>query len=67
LGIKPSPRINELFWQSDAFHYNNEPYVYEKTKEGDRTKEYIESLLNDNKNIFMILEKEKEIIGFLYA
>ena len=58
-------RINKLYWQSDYFHYNNEPYIYEKTDEGCRTKEYIESLLNEN--IFIVLEEEKEIIGFLYA
>jgi len=59
--------INRLYWQSDCFHYNNEPYIYEKTNEGCRTKEYIESLLNDKINIFIVLEKEKEVIGFLFA
>jgi diamine N-acetyltransferase len=59
--------INKLYWQSDCFHYNNEPYIYEKTDEGCRTKEYIESLLNEEKNILIALETEKEIIGFLYA
>jgi len=60
-------KINKLYWQSDCFHYNNEPYIYEKTEEGCRTKEYIESLLNEEKNILIALETEKEIIGFLYA
>jgi diamine N-acetyltransferase len=60
-------RLNKLFWQSDYFHYNNEPYIYEKTNDGCRTREYIESLLNDKINIFIVLEKEKEIIGFLLA
>ena len=60
-------KINSLYWQSDCFHYNNEPYIYEKTEEGCRTKEYIESLLNEEKNILIALETEKEIIGFLYA
>src|SRR5215510_11722164 len=60
-------RINELFWQSDCFHYNNEPYIYEKTNEGCRPKEYIEKIINDKNIIFLILEKEKEVIGFLHA
>ena len=62
-------KINKLYWQSDCFHYNNEPYIYEKTNEGFRTKEYIESLLDEEKNILIALETEteKEIIGFLYA
>jgi diamine N-acetyltransferase len=60
-------KINKLYWQSDCFHYSNEPYIYEKTDEGCRTKEYIESLLKEEINIFIVLEKEKEIIGFLYA
>jgi diamine N-acetyltransferase len=60
-------KINKLYWQSDCFHYNNEPYIYGKTDEGCRTKEYIESLLNEEKNILIALETEKEIIGFLYA
>jgi ribosomal protein S18 acetylase RimI-like enzyme len=60
-------KINILFWQSDIYHYNNEPYIYEKTAEGCRTREYIESLINDKKSIFIVLEKGKEIIGFLYA
>ena len=65
--IEDYDKINKLYWQSDCFHYNNEPYIYEKTNEGCRTKEYIESLLNEKINIFVVLEKEKEIIGFLYA
>ena len=60
-------QINKLFWQSDCFHYNNEPYIYEKTNDGGRTMEYIESLINDTTNIFVVLEKENEIIGFLFA
>ena len=60
-------RINKLFWQSDCLHYNNEPYIYEKTNDGCRTREYIESIINDKANIFVVLEKEKEIIGFLFA
>ena len=67
--IKDYDKINKLYWQSDCFHYNNEPYIYEKTNEGCRNKEYIEPLLNEEINIFIVLEKEKEkeIIGFLYA
>ena len=65
--IEDYDKINKLYWQSDCFHYNNEPYIYEKTEEGCRTKEYIESLLNEEKNILIALETEKEIIGFLYA
>jgi len=61
-------KINKLYWQSDCFHYNSEPYIYEQTDEGFRTKEFIESLLNnEEKNILIALETEKEIIGFLYA
>ena len=67
VNIQDFDKINNLFWQSDCLHYNNEPYIYEKTNEGSRTKEYIESLLNDKTNIFIVLEKEKEIIGFLLA
>jgi len=47
-------KINRLYWQSDCFHYNNESYIYEKTNEGCRTKEYIESLLNDKINYMII-------------
>jgi len=65
--IEDYEKINNLFWQSDYFHYNNEPYIYEKTNDGCRTREYIETLLNDKTNIFIVLEKEKEIIGFLIA
>ena len=60
-------RINELFWQSDQYHYENEPYIYEKTTGGNRSKEYIETLLNGEENLFIVLEQEGEIIGFLYA
>ena len=65
--IEDYDKINKLYWQSDCFHYNNEPYIYEKTDEGFRTKGFIESLLNEEKNILLALETEKEIIGFLYA
>jgi len=60
-------KINKLFWQSDCFHYNNEPYIYEKTDDGCRTREYIESLINDENNFIIVLEKKKEVIGFLIA
>ena len=65
--IEDYDRINELFWQSDNYHYYNEPYIYIKTDEACRSSEYIESLINDESNIFLILENENEIIGFLYA
>jgi ribosomal protein S18 acetylase RimI-like enzyme len=60
-------RINELFWQSDLFHHNNEPNIYEKTNEGHRSKEYIETILNEDKDIFVVLELDDKIIGFLYG
>jgi len=60
-------KINNLFWQSDCYHYNKEPYIYEKTNVGSRTREYIETIINDEKSIIVVLEKEKEIVGFLYA
>jgi len=60
-------QINNLFWQSDLYHYNNEPYIYEKSNEHARSKEYIESLINDKASIFIVLEIENNIIGFLYA
>jgi len=65
--IEDYDKINKLYWQSSCFHYNNEPYIYEKTNEGCRAKEYIESLLSEKTNIFMVLEEEREIIGFLFA
>ena len=65
--IEDYEKINNLFWQSDFFHYNNDLYIYEKTNDGCRTIEYIESLIKDETNIFIVLEKEKEIIGFLIA
>ena len=59
--------INELFWQSDVFHNNNEPYIYEKTTEGYRSNEYLESILQEKNSMFILLEQNNEIIGFLYA
>ena len=55
-------QINELFWQSDLYHYRNEPYIYEKTNEGHRTEEYFKSLIEDENNVFIVLEKENKII-----
>ena len=60
-------QINNLFWQSDLYHDRNEPYIYEKSNERARSKEYIESLINDKASIFIVLEIENKIIGFLYA
>ena len=60
-------RINELYWQSDKFHYENEPYIYEKTNDGCRSREYIESVIYGETNFFIIIENDIEIIGFLYA
>ena len=65
--IEDYDKINKLFWQSDNYHYYNEPYIYKKTDEACRSSEYIESLINDGANIFFILEIKNEIIGFLYA
>jgi hypothetical protein len=47
-------KINNLNWQSDLYHYNNEPYIYEKTNEGGQSKDYIESLINDKKNLLFL-------------
>ena len=60
-------QINNLFCQSDLYHYKNEPYIYEKSNEYARSKEYIESLISDKASIFIVLEIENKIIGFLYA
>ena len=65
--IEDYDKINALFWQSDSLHYSNEPYIYEKTNGGCRTREYIESLINEKINIFVVLEKEQKLIGFLIA
>jgi len=60
-------QINNLFQQSDLYHYKNEPYIYEKSNEHARSREYIESLISDKASIFIVLEIENKIIGFLYA
>jgi hypothetical protein len=39
--IEDYDKINNLYWQSDCFHYNDEPYIYEKTNECCRNKKYI--------------------------
>jgi len=64
---KDYDQINELFWQSDLYHFNNEPYIYEKTNEGYRSKEYVESMILDKNSVFMVLAEEDKIIGFIYA
>jgi ribosomal protein S18 acetylase RimI-like enzyme len=65
--IEDFDQINDLFWESDLFHYNKEPYIYEKTDEGHRSKNYIESLINTEDNVFIVMEIDSKIIGFLYA
>jgi len=65
--INDFTQINELFWQSDLYHFNYEPYIYEKTEEGYRSEEYIKSIIEDKKSLFIVLEIENKVIGFLLA
>lgn len=59
--------VSVLFHQSDNYHSDNEPYIYVKTETDFRTKEYITELITNPQSLFLVLEVNQVVIGFLYA
>jgi len=59
--------ISVLFNQSDNFHSINEPYIYQHTFSDFRTADYISDLITNEQSIFLVLDNDEMIVGFLYA
>lgn len=61
------PAISQLFWESDNFHAENLPYIYEKTSKPFRTEEYYRELLGNTEAVFLVVEENDEVFGFVYG
>jgi len=61
------PAISRLFWESDTFHAENLPSIYEKTSEPFRSREYFHELLANPEGLFIVLEDAGEVLGFAYG
>jgi len=59
--------ISRLFWESDNYHFQNVPHIYRETKESFRSSEYLQGLMEEEKSLFYILEKDGVSLGFIYA
>jgi diamine N-acetyltransferase len=59
--------ISGLYWQSDCYHADGEPYVYQKTDHDFRSVDYITSIINDQQSIFVVAELDGRICGFAYG
>jgi ribosomal protein S18 acetylase RimI-like enzyme len=59
--------IFKLFSQSDHFHYENESCIGHESKANCRSLEYIQELIEQENAIFLVLEQENGIIGFIYG
>lgn len=59
--------ISQLFWESDNYHFQNQPNIYNETKEHFRQFEYIKKLIEDPKSLFYTLEINNKIVGFIYG
>ena len=52
-------QISKLFWESDNFHHENQPNIYNNTDEPFRSEDYIKELIEDNKSMVFILSDQK--------
>lgn len=64
---KDYERVSHLYWESDHFHFQNLPGIYKETKESFRDLNFYRQLLEDPKSLFLVLEIEGEVIGFIYG
>ena len=60
-------RIAELYWQSDDFHFRNEPYFYQSTSASCRSDEYLTDCIARADGLFLVAEDALEIVGFAYG
>ncbi|GHU19211.1 hypothetical protein FACS1894163_11890 [Spirochaetia bacterium] len=59
--IKDISRINELFYELDSDAIETQPEHFQR---GDRTNEYYENIIMDNKSDFILVILDDKIIGF---
>ena len=59
--------IVALHLESDRFHAEREPWIYQKTSDAHRDREYIGSQIDDPKALFLVAEIDGEVSGFLYG
>jgi len=59
--------IAELFWQSDTYHYQNQPDIYSATDKPFRSEDYIKELIEDEKSMFYVVEESNDVVGFIYG
>ncbi len=61
------PAVSHLFWESDNFHAENLPYIYEITSKPFRTEEYFCELIANPDGLFIVIEDSDEVLGFAYG
>ena len=61
------PAISRLFWESDNFHAENLPSIYNKTDTPFRSIEYYRELIDNPDTLFFVMEKNDEVVGFAYG
>ena len=61
------PAISRLFWESDTFHAENLPSIYNKTDAPFRSIEYYRELINNPEGLFIVSENAGEVLGFAYG
>jgi len=59
--------ISRLFWESDTFHAENLPSIYNKTDAPFRSIEYYRELINNPEGLFIVSENAGEVLGFAYG
>lgn len=61
------PAISRLFWESDTFHAENLPSIYNKTDTPFRSIEYYRELIDNPEGLFIVSENTGEVLGFAYG
>ena len=61
------PAISRLFWESDTFHAENLPSIYNKTDAPFRSIEYYRELIDNPEGLFIVSENAGEVLGFAYG
>lgn len=61
------PAIAALHLESDLFHHEHLPYIYERTSESHRSEAYIADQIDDENSVFLVAERAGRVVGFSYG
>lgn len=65
--ITDYPAIAALHLESDLFHHEHLPYIYERTSESHRSEAYVAEQIEEESSVFLVAERAGRVVGFSYG